>query len=190
MQILQTGTFKQRGQGVKGSRGQVKILLNNSSSNPRTLEPSNPANGFTLIELILVIFILSLTVALAMPSFRDMGGTLKTEAMHIAGALRYVNDEAVGKKQAYLLNINLNDESWEIEGNNEKKKTSLKGNVEIQDVFIPSLGEVSSGEVTIGFGPSGSEEPLVVHLKKDKAGYTVIFNNINGRVKVIEGYVL
>ncbi|MBI5194959.1 MAG: prepilin-type N-terminal cleavage/methylation domain-containing protein [Nitrospirae bacterium] len=157
---------------------------------PSTLNLQPFSSGFTLIELILVIFILSLMLALVMPSFRDMGGTLKTEAMHIAGALRYVNDEAVGKKQTYLLNINLNDESWGIEGNNEKKKTSLKGNVEIQDVFIPSLGEVSSGKVTIEFGPSGSEEPLIFHFKKDKAEYTVIFNHINGRVRVIEGYAL
>lgn len=147
--------------------------------------------GFTLLELILVIFIISLTLTLVMPSFWDIGeGTLKTEARHIGGALRYIYDEAIGKKQTYIFNINLNDESWGFEGSKEKKKVSLKGDVEVTDVMIPSLGEVSRGEVIIEFGPIGVKEPIILHLKKGKSEYTIIFNHLNGRVKVLEGYTL
>ncbi len=61
--------FKKRGQGVKGSRGQVKILLKTAPSNPRILESLsestrrvastlNPAKGFTLLEIMIALAII------------------------------------------------------------------------------------------------------------------------------------
>ena len=147
-------------------------------------------SGFTLIELLIVIFIISLALSIVMPSLDIGGSTLKTEARHIGGALRYINDEATGKKQTYLFNVNLNDESWGFEGDTEKRKTFLRGNAEITDILIPSLGEVSSGEVIVEFGPMGADEPIILHIKKGKSEYTIIFNNINGRAEIVEGYTL
>ena len=54
--------FKQRGQGVKGSRGQVKILLKNGPSYPRILESLNPAKGFTLLEIMIALVIVGLVL--------------------------------------------------------------------------------------------------------------------------------
>jgi len=145
--------------------------------------------GFTLIELIVVIFIISLTMAVIMPSLwsteRD---TLKTEAKRISSVLRYIYDEAIGKKQAYILNINLDKESWGFESEKEFRSFRIEGDVEIRDIVVPSLGEVSTGEVIIEFGPLGPEEPLILHLRKGKSEYTVIFNHLNGRTKIYEGY--
>jgi prepilin-type N-terminal cleavage/methylation domain-containing protein len=50
--------YRKRGQGVKGSRGQVKILLKNTPSNPRILESLNPAKGFTLLEIMIALAII------------------------------------------------------------------------------------------------------------------------------------
>jgi prepilin-type N-terminal cleavage/methylation domain-containing protein len=147
--------------------------------------------GFTLIELIVVIFIISFTMAIIMPSFwsteRD---TLKIEAKRISSALRYIYDEAIGKKQTYMLSINLDNKSWSFESEKEFRSFRIKENVEIRDIVVPSLGEVSTGEVIIEFGPMGPEEPLILHLKKGKSEYSVIFNHLNGRTKIHEGYRL
>jgi prepilin-type N-terminal cleavage/methylation domain-containing protein len=147
--------------------------------------------AFTLIELVIVIFIISLTSALILP---NLWGTseraVKSEAKRIGNTLRYVYDEAIGKKKTYLVKINLDKDSWNFESENESRNFTMKDNVMFKDIIVPSLGEISFGEVILKFGPMGSEEPVLIHLMKDEAEYTVTFNHINGRAKVHEGYKL
>lgn len=145
--------------------------------------------GFTLLELVIVIFIISLATALIMPSFIDIGGdTLKAEAKHLSNTLRYVYDEAVAKKRIYTLKFNLDDNSWGFEGEKEGRSFRTKKGVDLTDIMIPSLGRVSEGEVIVKFGPLGPEEPMILHLAKDEAEYTILFNHLNGRTKILEGY--
>lgn len=147
--------------------------------------------AFTLIELVVVIFIISLTSALIMPNlWGNNERAVKSEAKHIGNTLRYAYDEAIGKKMTYLIKINLDKDSWKFESENESRNFAMKDNVMFKDIIVPSLGEVSFGEVTLKFGPMGAEEPVRIHLIKDEAEYTVTFNHINGRAKVHEGYKL
>lgn len=159
-----------------------------------TQTKSNSANsglGFTLIELIVVIFILSIASALIIPSFMDAGeGALKSDAKRLGSALRYVHDQSVSKKKAYLFNINLDNDSYGFTGEGESKRFRLKDDVYLKDIQLASLGARSDGEVTLKFGPLGTEEPIILHLSKGKDEYTVIFNNINGRAGIYEGYKL
>ncbi len=167
MRILQTGTCKQ----VAKSKGQIK--------------------AFTLIELIIVISIISLATALIMPSFWNTGErALKSEVKRLSSTLRYVYDEAAGKKQNYIFRINLDNSSWGFENERETRSFQMERDVMFKDVIIPSLGEITAGEVTIEFGPLKPEEPVTVHLMKDKLEYTITFNHLNGRTKIIERYVL
>lgn len=147
--------------------------------------------GFTLIELLLVVFIISLFLALIMPSFRVTDESIiKSEARHISGTLRYIYDEASARKQVYILNINFDNKSWGFKSSKESRTFRTRDGVELKDVIVPSNGEISSGEVFIEFGPMGPEEPLIMHLKKNDSEYTVFFNHLNGRTKILEGYTL
>jgi len=147
--------------------------------------------GFTLVELIIVIFIISLTTALVMPNLWDRSGrALKSETKRIANTIRYIYDEAIGKKQTYILKIDLNTDSWSFESEMESRSFRTKEAVMFRDIIIPSLGEVSAGEVQLKFGSMGPEEPLTLHLIQDDHESTVMFNPFNGRVKIHEGYVL
>lgn len=147
--------------------------------------------GFTLLELIVVIFIISLAAALIMPSvWESPESEVKAEAKHISSVLRYIYDEAIGKKQTYLFKINLDNNSYGFESKKESRSYRIKKDGELKDVIIPSLGEVLRGEVIVEFGPLGPGEPIIVHLINDEAEYTVIFNHLNGRTKILEGYTL
>ncbi|MBI4826896.1 MAG: type II secretion system protein [Nitrospirae bacterium] len=151
----------------------------------------NENYGFTLLELIVVIFIISLATALIMPSFiQSPESALKSEAKHISSTMRYVYDQAMGRKEAYLFRINPEDSSWGFEGSSEKKVFKAKEDVKFKDVLIPSAGELTTKEVTVKFGPLGPEEPIVLHLISSDTEYTVIFNNLNGKSKIVEGYIL
>ncbi len=148
-------------------------------------------DGFTLVELIIVIFIISLTTALVMPNLWDTGErALKSEAKRISNTLMYIYDEAAGKKQTYTLKIDFNTDSFSYEGEKESRSFKMKDNIRFKDIVIPSLGEVSIGEVIYQFGPMGPEEPITLHLIKEDNEFTIMFNHINGRAKIREGYFI
>ncbi len=145
--------------------------------------------AFTLIELVIVIFIISLTTALIVPKLWDNGETaLRSEAKRIGNTLRYIYDEAAGKKLTYTLKINIYESSWAFESDKESRQFKMKDDIVFSDIMIPSLGRITSGEAALPFGPLGPEEPITLHLLKNEFEYTVIFNHLNGRVKVYEGY--
>ncbi len=163
----------------------MDMLHKNNSS-----KKVNSLTGFTLIELIIVIFVISLTTALIMPSLWNMGDrALKSEANRIGNTLRYIYDEAAGKKQTYVLIFDLDSDAWKFESKIESRSFKLKDTVMFRDLLVPSLGKVSSGEIKLIFHPVGPEEPITLHLIKDTAEYTVIFNHLSGRAKVYEGYI-
>jgi general secretion pathway protein H len=158
--------------------------------NPKS-KIQNPKSGFTLLELIVVIFIISLSLMLIMPAFWISDESiLKTEARHFSSTLRYIHDEAIGKKQPYLLLVNLDRNTWGFNSEKETRNFIVKKDIRIKDIVIPSHGEISQGEITVVFGPLGPEEPIVLHLQKGEAEYTIIFNHINGRTKIHKGYLL
>jgi general secretion pathway protein H len=147
--------------------------------------------GFTLVELIIVIFIISLTAALVMPRLWVRGErALKSEAKRISNTLMYIYDEAAGKKQEYILKIDFNADTYSYESEKESRVFRMKDNIRFRDIIIPSLGEVSIGEIIYKFGPMGPEEPVTLHLIKDDSEYTVIFNHITGRAKIYEGHIV
>lgn len=151
----------------------------------------NSKYGFTLLELIVVMFIISLATALIMPSFiQSPESALKSEAKRISSTMRYVYDQAMGRKEAYLFRINPEESSWGFEGSSERKSFKAKSDVKFKDVLIPSAGDLTKKEVTVKFGPLGPDEPIVIHLISSEAEYTVIFNNLNGRSRILQGYIL
>lgn len=59
--------------------------------------------GFTLVELAVVLLILSLAVAVILPSLPRLSGSQKTTAVrHLAMKIRATHEEAAFKKKAWL----------------------------------------------------------------------------------------
>jgi len=69
----------------------------------RTISPRQASTGFSLIELMIVLVIMSFVLALAGPTVtRGLSGlTLKTAAKKVAAALRYARSQAVNRSQPY-----------------------------------------------------------------------------------------
>jgi general secretion pathway protein H len=158
--------------------------------------------GFTLLEMVVVIVILSVIALVVLPRLpfaheRD----LKTSARTLAASLRYLGDLAISTKQHYRLHITLltneiavtrvlpeGDELAVSDGS--LNQLSLLDGIAIGDVVTPRLGKVSEGEAVLDFGPLGVEDLAVVHLKRvdDTNFYTVVVYPGSGRVTVLEGY--
>jgi prepilin-type N-terminal cleavage/methylation domain-containing protein len=142
---------------------------------------ANPC-GFTLLELIAVIFVLSLVLAVIMPSFSSPGGKLKSEARRIATTMRFLYETAVSKKQETSIEFEL--EKKEIAWDTERRKGSEKFKA-IAGVEIPSRGLVKEGQLIVFFSPSDMNEHITVHLELGDETAMVVFNPVSGRTKVI-----
>lgn len=141
-------------------------------------------NGFTLLELIIVIFILSLIIAVVFPSFYGIGdGRLKSEAGKIASLLRYLNESAISRKETFMLKINLDNDTFFWEGPDGKRSERFDS---LLDIFTTSTGSVSRGEVILSFSPLGIQENLRIHLGDKDKEMTVTLNPMSGRVKINE----
>jgi general secretion pathway protein H len=139
-------------------------------------------NGFTLVELIVVIFIISLMLAVSFPFFTfRQEGKLKSDAGHIASILRYLNDSAIFTKETYDLNINFKDRIVRYQGPDGEKTERIDN---LSGITLQSRGKVSDGDVTVFFGPGGMGESFTIHLKGDESSLEIVFNALSGRVKV------
>jgi general secretion pathway protein H len=141
-------------------------------------------SGFTLIELIIVIFIISLLSAVVLPSFYQLGAdSLKTDAKKLASILRYLNDSAIYSKQTFTLKFDLSDRSLTWNGPDGDKAEKFK---DLTGLNLPSKGSVKEGQVTVIFSPLGLRENLDIILNNGNKELRVIFNSLSGRVKITE----
>lgn len=139
--------------------------------------------GFTLIELILVIFILSLVLALSFPTFSlEKDGKLKSEAGRIASILRYLNDSAISTKELHTMKVNFKEKVMRYKGPEGEKAEKIDN---LSRITLQSRGDISDGELTVFFGPSGAGENISIHLTGVESSMTVVFSALSGRVKVI-----
>jgi general secretion pathway protein H len=141
--------------------------------------------GFTLLELIVVIFVISLLLAILFPSFYGLEGrSLKSDARRIASLLRYLNDSAISTKVTYPLKFDLKEQTLSWKGPDGEKTEKFES---LYSLRLPSKGELKEGEITVFFGPLGIQESIAIYLKDDEEkGMTVALNSLSGRTKIME----
>jgi prepilin-type N-terminal cleavage/methylation domain-containing protein len=147
-------------------------------------DPSIRPPGFTLIELLVVIFILSLTMVIAFPAFQVTERKTKSEARKVASLLRHLSDSSATRKETLPLKFDLDENTitWSDGGKRESQLEHLFG-VELQ-----TRGLIKEGELTVFFSPVGLGEHMWVYLGHGEDSFTVTFNPVSGRVKILEGH--
>lgn len=139
-------------------------------------------SGFTLLEIVLVVFIISLFTALALPSFSNLGvGGLKNDAKKLASLLRYLNDSSIYTKKDLQLHFDFTEKTVSWSGPEGEKSREL-GN--ITAVTLPSKGTIREGQVLVFFGPLGLGENIEITLNKGEHEAKVTMNSLSGRVKI------
>lgn len=140
--------------------------------------------GFTLLEMVVAVFIISLFAAMVIPSFYAGGESrLKEDARKTASLLRYLSDSAIYSKDTYPLTFDLQDHRLSWRGPDGEKTEEMKS---LAAVTLPSKGEVRQGTVKVFFGPLGLSENLAVLLRYEDNEITVTFNPISGRAEIKE----
>jgi general secretion pathway protein H len=159
--------------------------MKDESAPSREKYPFSAGDGFTLIELAVVLFIISLTVAIVFPSFYNLGERrIDSEANRIASLLRYLNDSAIYTKETYSVKFDFKDDAISWDGPDGEKHEKIKS---LSSLYLPSKGQINEGEASIFFGPLGAAESIEVHLKDKERGMTVSFSPVSGRAKISGG---
>lgn len=140
--------------------------------------------GFTLLELVVVLFIVSLVAAVVLPSFAGFGESeLKSEAGEMASILRYMNDSSSSKKETFFIKIDLDKNVVSWKGPDGEKARRF---ADITGVATQSTGMISKGELIFFFEPLGIRENLSVHMSKGDKNITITLNHLSGRVKITQ----
>lgn len=148
------------------------------------LQPSafSPGKGFTLLELMVVVFVISIVLALVLPSFTGIGESkIASEAKRLGSIVRYLNDSAISTKENLQMKIDLGDKLVSYSSPEGEKSEKFD---DISAVELQSKGAISAGEVTIFFGPLGAQESFKINLKRDSSGMEISFSSVSGKVKI------
>lgn len=126
--------------------------------------------GFTLIEVLLVVVIVTIMVAIATPLFRNTLTTIQVDntAQDIAQLMRFLQARAAAERITCQLRIDLAAGSYQasqlVAG---KTKSSSIGQTKI----IPDNTNVVATKNPIFFFPDGTVDSVTIYVFKGKQGY-------------------
>lgn len=166
---------------------------------------SSPEKGFTMIELLVVMVLISLVTAFTIPSIRTslFSDQLKATARRLVGLVVEVSQDAVGSQSEYLLNFDLeNNLVWATRGATRSessdtdatgvagKKLEVPESVRIVDITSFHGGKESQGTSTLYFSKKGYIDKTAIHLRDDGGrDMTIILSPFMGAARIFDSYV-
>lgn len=137
-------------------------------------------NGFSLIEIVIVITIVGVIASVAYPSFRVLrrDNILYSEAKCIAADIKYMQQLAMDQREIYSMIFSEIDQNYIIEVGIERVK-----NIQLENgVFYDSIDP----DGNIAIGPDGLliGDSKKIILKSADNMYIYIFVEDGGRVRV------
>ena len=157
--------------------------------------------GYTFIELVVVLMLMGLVFAIAMPRFRDAVVTdaFKSTARKMVGQLRALRNEAIRDHEEYVLIFDLESNRYWTESeymtlenreNAKKEATTFPSGVSVADVWFKGKGKQTDGEVYLRFNKTGYVKQSVIHLaSEDGRQFTLVLSPFLRKVRVLESYV-
>lgn len=157
-------------------------------------------NGYTLIELAVVVFLLGLMVYISVPKIRDTMSKdgVKSTVRRIVGVTRELRATAVRENVDYALHLDLyNNAFWTYSADmtpeklDQRKKNAFHfpEGVRITDVSQFGLEKKADGEVDIKLFKQGYVQPTIVHLARAEQNFTIVFSPFLNNIKVYDKYV-
>lgn len=140
------------------------------------------ADGFTLLELLVVLVILGLTVALAVPVFsRAMPGVeAKAAARDVAAMLRAARSLAIAENREITVAVDLDRRTVELAG---AQSRTVPAGIGI-GLYTAAEELIDRGAGRIRFYPDGTSTGGRVRLSAGERKYDVLVDWISGNVRI------
>ena len=149
---------------------------------PRASPPSGQA-GFTLLELIVVMVILALAAALALPNGERTrrGLTLQATALDLASSLKNTRSEAIQSNREQKLVIDLAGRRFWGEGQGPAHALPRELIVSTE---VPVSEQSAAGVASVRFRPDGSSSGGKIKLEAPRQTALVSIDWLTGRTRV------
>jgi prepilin-type N-terminal cleavage/methylation domain-containing protein len=149
-------------------------------------------HGFTLIELIVVMALISLTVSFAVPQIRSSLYTneLNSAVRCFVGVVAEIGQEARLKRAAVVLRYDRQQRLFTTaKGDGEKnQEVRLPDSVQVTDIDAAHRSE--STELSISFDQRGYTDRMAVYFRHDNGDeQTVLLSPFLGSVRIVDGHV-
>lgn len=164
-------------------------------------QPQRTSRGFTLIELMVVMLLISIVLAVAIPRF-DGGAfedPVKKLSRWMINTVRTVRSAAIQKQKVQGLIVDVdNNRLWVVDDDMSEeavaaasdKGMKLPDTIKIVDVQFPHQDSVTSGTTQIRFYPAGYSDQVLIHLETDHAErFTYLVEPLLPKVKFIEKWI-
>lgn len=139
-------------------------------------------NGFTLLELIIVIFLMTLILGLSLPFFAHSlpSNRFNTTVRDIVATIRHARIMSRNNNTEQAIFIDLDSKYYGIEGQGSK---AISSDINIK-VIDPFSGEIYSGKYWITFRPLGGIDGGTIVLWTEKKTANINLDPIVGAVVV------
>jgi general secretion pathway protein H len=156
--------------------------------------------GFTLVEIVVVMVLISLFMVFSIPLFSNIGtSSLGSSARRLSGTIKYLFNESALSGLEYRLIYDLDQGTYRaqiLEANGELadapdqgREAALKGDVRFKELQLPGRGKFTMGQVTTRIHPSGWVEETIIHLDDgDGKILTLKVTPLTGTTEIFDGY--
>lgn len=160
---------------------------------PLTPHPSPSSAGFTLLEMIIVMFLLGGVLVLVIPRI-VVGEDLGSTGRQLISFLRNLQSQAVSSQQPVKLHIDLDKGIYwamVVEGTEEKVPLNaswaaprlLPESIRFTDISVGSTKRMS-GRMDLSIFPNGRIDPLTVHLTDGSSNVLAIaVESVTGAIR-------
>lgn len=157
--------------------------------------------GFTLIELIVVISLISIMLFFAIPRFQRnvLQDSTKVVSRWILLKIPYLKERAAREQKKYILHVGLeSNKFWitheamteDVLQSAETNGYKLPEDIKLLDVEYPDQEKMSVGQANIYFNEKGYSDKAIIHLENDdNEKFSFLIEPFLLRVRLYNSYV-
>ena len=161
-----------------------------------------PGRGFTLIELMVVMLLISIVLAITLPKFgggafqdpvkklsRWMINTVKTLR---SAAIQQQKTQGLvidlSNRRMWLVNDAMDEEAMQAAASN--KALTLPDAIRYMDVQFPQQERMTTGTTEVRFYPAGYSDQVLIHLETDNdEKVTYLVEPLLPKVKIFDEWI-
>ena len=173
------------------------------------LQQNNKKHGFTLVELLVVIALLSLMAGLGAPKLSGSFDRLKLDkaAKELLMMAQYARMMAIDQQKQYNLIIDESNYTFYLEtsGTDENgnqigevvvydafcKPITLEGDIAFEDIQVTPIGLGTTGDYEeseiLAFLPDGTSQLAIIQIGNGQMHYSLSINPATGKAKLYPG---